>query len=129
MTTPGMKLRIPSRSLILILLAAVLWFFYNASVNRHVHILSDGYAISHAHPFADKQANPGQSEETSHRHSKKELMLLSLFNGLIYSFIIVLILSPFLHTFPQFLSSGPGHQKTVRNYYQVHHYHAPPLSA
>lgn len=124
-----MNLRKPSRSLILIVLIAVLWLFYNAAVNRHVHILSDGYVISHAHPFADKEAVPGQSGETGHRHSEQELMLLSLFSGLVYAFIFILILSPFLHSFLQLPGSGQGPQKMTRNYYQVHHYHAPPLTA
>ncbi|MEN8203697.1 MAG: hypothetical protein ABFS28_13960 [Bacteroidota bacterium] len=123
-----MNFRKPSYSLILLLLIAVVWLFTNATVNRHIHILSDGYVISHAHPFVDKEAGPGQSPETTHRHSEKELMLFSLFTGFVYTFIIILVLRSFLNAIPQFLRFQPLQQEPARNHFQVHHYHAPPLT-
>lgn len=128
LTPSGMNFRKPSHNLILILLFAVLWLFFNATVNRHVHILSDGFVISHAHPFVEKEAAPGQSPDTTHKHSEKELMLLSLFTAFVYTFIVFLVLRPFLQNFPQILRIQSSHQEPVRDYFQLHHYHAPPLT-
>lgn len=123
-----MNFRKPSHSLILILLFAVLWLFFNATVNRHVHMLSDGYVISHAHPIVEKETAPGESTAKTHKHSEKELMLLSLFTGLVFTFLVILVLRPFLYEFPQKLRIQSCHQPVVRKHFQVFHYHAPPYS-
>jgi hypothetical protein len=121
-----MKSGKPSAGLIWILLLAVLWLFYNATVNRHVHILSDGYVISHAHPFAENTSDSGQNGGADHRHSEKELMLLSLFASLVFTFLILLIMRPFLYAAAGLLRDGSEHQSDIRDHYQVFHYHAPP---
>ncbi len=126
MTPSGMKKNKPSYNLILLLLPAVLWLFINTTVNSHIHILADGYVITHSHPFVEKQANSIPSK--THHHTKKELLLLSLFSGLVFSIISLLIIRPFLCAFPQLLRIRVAHQEPTRNHFQVHHYHAPPFS-
>ncbi len=111
-------------SLLLATLTAVLWLFFNASVNRHIHILSDGYVISHAHPF---KKSPSDSESpNSHNHSQTELMLLSLISSIATTLLILLIVRPYLNGLQQQITITNSHREPVRKYFQVHHYHAPP---
>jgi hypothetical protein len=111
--------------LVLLMLPAVVWLFYNTTVNRHVHVLADGSVILHSHPF-DKHPT-GSDPLNTHHHSNKELMLLSLFNDSLISVIIFLILRPFLRVCFQFKIFSLHHGEPARQYFQVHHYHAPPF--
>ena len=119
-----MKPTKPSYHLILILLPAVVWLFFNTTVNRHIHVLSDGYVISHSHPIAKTQA--GSNPLNTHQHTKKEVLLLSLFSGFVFSIISLLVVRPFLHTYPQIVRFRYGHYEPARKYFCVYHYHAPP---
>ncbi|MEN8227778.1 MAG: hypothetical protein ABFS38_06445 [Bacteroidota bacterium] len=120
----GMARRKSSFSLTLLLLPAMMWLFFNTTVNRHIHVLSDGYVITHSHPFAKNQTDSVPS--TSHQHTEKELLLFSLFSEIVFSLISLLILRAFLHTYPQILRFRFTHLEPARKYFQVHHYHAPP---
>jgi len=120
-----MKNRKSLHRLILVLLPAVIWLLFNTTVNRHIHILSDGYVISHSHPFVKEQADSNPSNP--HQHTKKELLLLSLFSEFIFSIISLFILRPYLNTCPQIFRFRFNHQEPTRKYFQVHHYHAPPF--
>jgi hypothetical protein len=114
-----------SFSLILLLLPAVVWLFFNTTVNRHIHILSNGYVISHSHPFVKKQADSNPSK--MHQHTEKELLLLSLFSDPVVVIISLLILRSFIQAFPQISRFRFTHQEPIRKYFQVHNYHAPPF--
>jgi hypothetical protein len=114
-----------SRILILIILPAVVWLFTNSVVNRHVHVLSEGYIVTHAHPFAKQQTD--SKDPNPHQHNKNELFLLNLFDTYIYSSISVLVLKSFLNACPQLLRFRVSHQVPVRKHFQVYHYHAPPF--
>ena len=116
----------PSRNLILLLLPVVVWLFFNTTANRHIHVLSHGYVISHSHSFVKNQAD--SKDSNPHQHTKKELMLLSLFSGVIFSILSLLVIRPYLQACPQRLRLKVAHQEPCRKYFQVYHYHAPPFS-
>jgi hypothetical protein len=102
--------------ILFILLPAMVWLFANTIVNRHIHVLSDGYIVSHAHPF-----------NTPHQHTKKELFLLDLFYIIVFSSITILVIRSFLSTCPLFIRFRVNHQVPARKHYHVYHYHAPPF--
>lgn len=126
--------------LLLLLLPAILWLFFNTTANRHIHVLSNGYVISHAHPFVKNHQDPDAfplddpsalplddpSALPSHQHTNKELLLLSLFSEFLFSIITLIITRPLIHAFPQITRSRFTHPEPARQYYHVHHYHAPP---
>lgn len=116
----------PSRILILLLLPALMWLFFNTTLNRHVHVLADGYVITHSHPLAQDKAT--SSPFQTHKHSKKELLLFGLFCDLIFLVLTLLILRPYLHAHPELLKQQISHRVPTRKNYHVHHYHAPPFS-
>jgi len=115
-----------ARTLIVLLLPATVWLFYNTTVNRHIHVLSNGYVISHSHPF---EKPPGDREDPNpHHHTKKELFLLDLFYMLIYSSITILAVRSFLEACPKLLRFRISHFVPARKYFLVYHYHAPPFT-
>jgi hypothetical protein len=116
-----------SRLLVLFLLPALMWVFFNTTFNRHVHVLSDGYMITHSHPFVKNQ--DASDTSTSHRHTKKELWLFGLFTEIIFSVLTILVLRPCLQACPEPQIQEPYHKVPIRKNYQVHHYHAPPFSS
>jgi hypothetical protein len=119
-----MVLRNLSRYLTLLIIPAVAWLFINATVNRHNHYLSDGYIISHAHPYDKTPAEPKPVQ--SHHHSGKELFLLSLVSDpattITIIFILVLVLMAVMELF-RYLDRVTT---PIRSHYQVRNYHAPP---
>lgn len=125
--TPTGMFRIkPSHILFLLLLPALMWLFFNTTYNRHIHVLADGYVITHSHPFAKSQtaSNPLQT----HKHSKKEILLFGLFCEIVFTVLTLLVLRPFLRAHPQILRFQFTHRVPIRKNFQVHHYHAPPFS-
>jgi len=114
-----------STGLILLMLPAVVWLFYNTTVNRHIHVFADGYVISHSHPFAKGQASTDPSH--THQHTEKELLLLSLFSDSVAPVIFLFFLIPFIQAYPRTISFQVTSQEPVRKYFQVHNYHAPPF--
>jgi len=114
-----------SRYLILFMLPALGWLFSNSIVNRHVHVLSDGYIVSHAHPFKTPEA--GSKDLNPHQHTTKELLLLDLFYTIIFSSIAVLVVKSFLNACPQLPGCLMRHHVPARKHFHVYHYHAPPF--
>jgi hypothetical protein len=114
------------RYFVLIVLPAVLWLFFNTTVNKHIHVLSNGFVISHFHPVVDKQAE--SNPLNPHKHTKKELLLLSIFSSLVFSILSFLAVRPFLNVCHSWLRIRIAHQEPGRKYFQVYHYHAPPVS-
>ena len=114
-----------SRLLIFLLLPGVVWLFHNTIVNRHIHVLSDGYVLSHAHPINN---TPGDWKDlNTHQHSRKQIMLLDLFYMIIISGISILVLRSFLRAFHQIIKFQVHHHVPAREHFQVYHYHAPPF--
>lgn len=103
-----------------------MWLSINVTLNRHIHVLSDGYVITHSHPFEKNQAASDPLQ--THKHTKKELLLLGLFSEIVFSVFALLILRPYLHTHPQVLSPQFPNRILFWKRYQVHHYHAPPFA-
>ena len=119
-----MKKRDLSKYLLLFLLPAVLWLFINATVNKHNHFLSEGYIISHAHPYDKTPSNPDPLDP--HHHNGLELFLLSLVSDPLTTTSIVFLLVLFL--LAVMLMSRPRYDVVVpiMRLYQVRNYHAPP---
>ena len=113
-----------SKSLLLLLLPAVIWLFINATVNRHNHYLSGGYIISHAHPNDTTPSNPDPLN--SHHHNGLELFLLSLVSDPITTTAIVFLLVLFLLALMLMFRPHYEVMVPVRRLYQVRNYHAPP---
>ena len=97
----------------------------NASVNRHINFLADGYIISHAHPFSKTPSDSGPVK--SHHHSESELLLYNLISDPITSVVLFCSLMLIYIAIPQIFSLGFNHPLLVKDCYQVHHYHAPPI--
>ena len=114
-----------SKSLFLLLLPAVMWLFLNASVNRHIHFLSDGYIISHAHPYEKSPSGPIPFEK--HDHTKTELFLLSLISYPASLVALFFFSGLFFNSFYRILKINSNHPEPFMEYYQVNNYHAPPL--
>ena len=110
--------------LLIISLPAVLWLFTNASVNMHVHRLSDGTYISHSHPY-NKQ-NPVRGIATGHHHSEKQYQLLQVMS--IPATIVVLTIVFFFYL--QLEHSGLKFNviklKAKREHYGILSYRGPP---
>ena len=107
----------------LLLIPAIMWLFTNTLINTHYHYLADGQVISHAHPY-DKTADQGTPFK-SHKHTKGELIILSLLDK------ADVVIAVFIGLY--FLLQAISAKKTlipteapVQRYYQVHHYHGPP---
>jgi len=117
------KLRL-LKSLLLALLPAVMWLFFNANVNRHIHMLSNGYMITHAHPFKEIPSNSDPNK--SHQHSRKELMLLSLISSIATTLLLLFFIKSSLNTIPKLVRFCTNYLEPNRKFFQVHHYHGPP---
>lgn len=115
----------PSRILLLALLPAMLWLFLNSTLNRHIHVLADGYIITHSHPF--KKSQDGTSPLENHKHSKQELLLLALFCEIVFYVLTFLFLKPRMQKRPQVRTIRQFRPLPVKELYYVHHYHAPPV--
>ena len=69
-----------SKIIILLVSPAIMLLFFNATSNKHKHILANGRVIEHAHPFkSDNSPTPFQN----HKHSPFELTLLSFLSNAI----------------------------------------------
>lgn len=69
----------------LLLVLPILWLFHNRMANWHLHELSNGIVIEHAHPY---EKSPGSSSE-NHHHGAFEFLFLDLLFKAVY-FILVL---------------------------------------
>jgi hypothetical protein len=112
------------KGLSLILLPLVTWLFVNATINRHTHLLSDGYYLTHAHPYDKTSSVPGQPDP--HRHSDTELIILNLISDPVAPVILFFVLRLILRILLQILDDFRDYPEPAREYHQVYHYHAPP---
>jgi hypothetical protein len=98
--------------------------FVNATINRHTHLSSDGYYLSHAHPYDKTSSVPGQP--APHRHSETGLILLNLISDPVAPVIVFFVFLLILRTLLQIMDNFQDYPEPARQYHQVHHYHAPP---
>jgi 4-amino-4-deoxy-L-arabinose transferase-like glycosyltransferase len=111
--------------LTLALLPALIWLFVNATVNRHTHYLSEGYFVSHAHPYDKTPSNPVPREP--HRHNEIEFLVINYISEPLALALQLFVLHLILFSIDRFTGHILHHQEPAREYYNVHHYHAPPL--
>ena len=125
---PIVRMKIKKRDLtkylLLFLLPAVLWLFINATVNKHNHFLSEGYIISHAHPYDKTPSNPDPLDP--HHHNGLELFLLSLVSDPLTTTSIVFLLVFFLLAVMLTCKHRYDIIVPIQRLYQVRNYHAPP---
>lgn len=128
------------KTLLLLMVPVICWLLFNTTANRHMHVLANGFLISHAHPF--EKTNPGANAISLngqnvpapndpsglplHAHSEKELLLLSLFSEFLFSFIALIIIRPLIRKISGTIGIRLTHPVPAREYYHLHHYHAPP---
>jgi len=110
--------------LLILALPAVMWLFINASINIHIHQLSDGTYISHSHPYNKNAANKGSG--AAHQHSKKQYQLLQMM-----SLPDTVSITAFLICFSMLLECkhlklSPVTIKTKSEFYGILTYRGPP---
>lgn len=107
-----------------VLLAILLCYAANITINQHYHQLSSGLRLLHAHPFHNNTNNVDPFQ--NHNHSSSELILLEQIStsvfliGLFFLFLTSLLLISEFTTFPYI----PGFKNPVL--YFLKNYHAPP---
>ncbi len=110
--------------LLILALPAVMWLFINASINIHIHQLSDGTCISHSHPYNKNAAN--KEPFAAHQHSKKQYQLLQIMSLPDTVTIAVFLLGFSLQIVCKHLKFSPITIKTKNEYYGVLTYRGPP---
>jgi hypothetical protein len=73
---------------LLILLPALSWLFFNSIYYRHLHQLSTGIIISHSHPFEKTTKETSDSPFASHNHSEEEFFLYDTISNTILYFLL-----------------------------------------
>lgn len=76
-----------NRILAIILLPAFIWLMYNNAANWHLHQLSSGWIVSHAHPFDSSTDSNGTAP--CHKHSATQLLILNEISSLLIQAIVV----------------------------------------
>lgn len=71
-----MKQKLKNTGLLIVLLLMLL-FQYTQNIYRHVHRLSNGSVVVHAHPFSFSKEN-GKLPKNGHKHSKGEFIVLQV---------------------------------------------------
>ena len=77
------------KALLLIVLPAVCWLFFNSIYYRHLHQESTGFYISHAHPYDIMGEKESESSIPNHEHSESEYFIINLFSNSILTKIII----------------------------------------
>ena len=91
-----MLMRRIGRIIIPLLMAVVIGFIANATLNQHYHLLSSGILIKHSHPFEKgNSGNPFQE----HTHTTTEFFLLEqITNFALGISLLVILLASILTT-------------------------------
>ncbi len=88
------------RIIALFLLPAISWLFFNSIYYRHLHEVSSGLTISHAHPY-DKSTNDcSNTPYASHNHTEEEFVLYDIISNTILHVLIVVIAAQLLFEKP-----------------------------
>lgn len=121
------NINIYRKILILILLPALCWLFFNSIYYRHLHELPTGITISHAHPY-DKSDDCLNTPFTSHTHTEDEFVFYDIISNIILLIIISgLVLILFLEKLRDDIKIVQG--KIIKlNYYLLQKYRGPPCN-
>ncbi|MFC2104197.1 hypothetical protein ACFLS4_02440 [Bacteroidota bacterium] len=79
--------------ILIILLPAISWLFFNSVYYRHLHQSTTGFAISHAHPFSKSADNATNSPFASHKHQKSEFVLYDVISNSILPTLVAVFIS------------------------------------
>ena len=77
---------------VLILLPALSWLFFNSVYYRHLHVTHSGITISHAHPYNNTE-DCSDSPFASHSHTDKEFLLYDIISNTILLIVIAAVIS------------------------------------
>ncbi|MFC2151058.1 hypothetical protein ACFLSE_00910 [Bacteroidota bacterium] len=87
-----MKNSFYKKLVVLILLPAISWLFFNSVYYRHLHQSTTGFVISHAHPFNKTTDNNTSYPFASHEHSKSEFVLYDIISNTILPVLVGLFI-------------------------------------
>ena len=111
----------------LILLPVLSWLFFNSIYYRHLHEVSSGLTISHAHPY--DQATDGCSNipYASHNHTEEEFVLYDIISNTILPVLIALFISLVLFLIAE---NGFVLQENIyySDFYLLQKYRGPPFT-
>jgi len=77
----------------LFLLPAISWLFFNSIYYRHLHEVSSGITISHAHPYDKAADNCSNTPFTSHNHTEEEFVLYDIISNTILPVLVVVFVT------------------------------------
>jgi len=77
--------------LVIILLPAISWLFFNSVYYRHLHQLSSGITITHAHPYNKTTDDSSTCPFPSHNHTEDEYILYDVISNTIVPILFGLI--------------------------------------
>ena len=113
--------------IVLILLPALSWLFFNSIYYRHLHELPTGLTISHAHPYNKTTDGCSNTPYASHHHTEEEFVFYDIISNTILPVLTALFVSLLL--FDKFF----GKNKFVlqekiyySDYYLLKKYRGPP---
>ena len=118
-------LRHIKKLILILLIPALCWVFYNHAANWHFHILPNGMIVEHAHPY-DKHANP-DSPFHNHNHTKSELLYLDIITHVLVVIVAAFFLSQIFRAFTQLSIPLRPLVRIPADYGQVKDSRAPPL--
>ncbi|NOQ24171.1 MAG: hypothetical protein GQ564_02315 [Bacteroidales bacterium] len=72
---------------VLVLLPALCWLFFNSVYNRHFHKSAIGITISHAHPY-HKGEDCSNTPFESHKHTENDFILYDIISNVILLIVI-----------------------------------------
>ncbi len=78
--------------IVMLLLPALCWLFFNSVYYRHLHKASSGVTTSHAHPY-DKTNNCSNSPFSSHNHTEEEFVLFDIISNTILLVLVTIFAS------------------------------------
>ncbi|MCK5029313.1 MAG: hypothetical protein KAR57_06735 [Bacteroidales bacterium] len=80
------------RLVVLILLPALSWLFFNSVYYRHLHETHSGIIISHAHPYSTTE-DCSDSPFASHSHTEGEFILYDIISNVILLIVTAAVIS------------------------------------
>ncbi len=110
---------------VLFLIPAICLLLINSSINSHLHQLTNGFLVSHAHPF--EKANQGATPFQSHKHTESEFLFLDLITNVVLIITVLFALLALFLLQQQSIKRILYSCSTIKEYYFVRNYHAPPV--
>jgi len=111
---------------VLILLPALSWLFFNSVYYRHLHETSSGIVISHAHPYSSTN-HCSDSPFASHSHTENEFLLYDIISNVILLIFVAVVLSLLLFKKSKPESKLVIQERVDKSYlYLLQEYRGPP---